>query len=310
MYDDVALRFASLHNGVIHTSHLRRLGTTGWELDQLRRSRHWRWPTSLVGVRDGSAPTESQRLTIAAFTAGVDAALSHLPSAGHWGLGGCSTRQPVAVRVGSVRVPPSGVQLRVVRALPEHWVTELDGVPIVRPELCALQLFADCRPARAARLVDRLWSLHLLSGPSLQRFVNEMGRSGRNGTAGVRQYLDERGEDYVPPASGLESRVMEILLNAGILVRRQVDAGSAQRWTGRVDFVVEGTSVVIEVQSEMYHAALTDRLADAARRSELEAAGWTWVEVWDRDVWAAPGRVVELVLDGMHRANAPAHPAL
>jgi len=148
---------------------------------------------------------------------------------------------------------------------------------------------------------------------SLRRFISEMGRSGRNGTAGVRLYLDDRGDDYTPPASGLESRVMEILLGAGIRVRRQVDAGSESRWTGRVDFVVEGTSVVIEVQSEAYHAALTDRQADATRRAELEAAGWTWVEVWDRDVWASPAAVVDAVLDGLRRAgavNIPTLPAL
>ena len=304
MYDDVALDFASRHNGVIHTEHLRRLGVTPWELDQLRGSRHWEWPTSAVGVREGSAPTDARRLTIATFAAGPDAALSHLPAAGHWGLSGCPTRRPVAVRVGSVRTAPREVRIRLVRTLPDHWTTELDGVPIVRPELCALQLFADCRPDRAARLVDRLWSLRLLSGPSLRRFISEMGRSGRNGTAGVRLYLDDRADDYTPPASGLESRVMEILLGAGIRVRRQVDAGSESRWTGRVDFVVEGTSVVIEVQSEAYHAALTDRQADATRRAELEAAGWTWVEVWDRDVWASPAAVVDAVLDGLRRAGA------
>ena len=310
MYDDIALDFASRHNGVVHAEHLRRLGVDGRDLDLLRCSRHREWPTRSVGVRVGSPPTDAQRLTIATFTAGADAALSHLPAAGHWGLSGCSTRRPVAVRVGSVRVPPRGVQLRLVRSLPEHWTTELDGVPIVRPELCALHLFADCRPERAARLVDRLWSLRLLSGPSLRRFVREMGRSGRNGTAGVRLYLDERGDDYTPPATGLESRVMEILLGVGIRVRRQVDAGSEVRWTGRVDFVIEGTSVVVEVQSEAYHLALTDREADAARRAELEAAGWTWVEVWDRDVWAAPQRVVEAVLDGIRRADTLALPVL
>jgi len=67
------------------------------------------------------------------------------------------------------------------------------------------------------------------------------------------------------------------------------------------------------VQSEAYHAALTDRQADATRRAELEAAGWTWVEVWDRDVWASPAAVVDAVLDGLRRAgavNIPTLPAL
>ena len=303
MYDDIANELAARHNGVVQTLLLIRSGCSRHDIGLLRQSRHWWWPHPDVGVRVGSAPTESQRLTIAVFAAGPDAALSHVPAGGHWGLGGCSTRAPCVVRTRTRRRSPDGVRVRVVRELPARWVTVLDGVPVVCPELCALQLFADCRPERAERLVDRLWSMRLLSGPSLQRFIDEMGRSGRNGTAGVRAYLDARGDGYVPPASGLESRVRQILLDAGIRVRSQVDAGSAERWTGRVDFVVEGSSVVIEVQSEKFHTALTDRQADAERRRRLEAAGCTWVEVWDVDVWAAPQRVLEAVLDGIERAR-------
>ena len=166
---------------------------------------------------------------------------------------------------------------------------------MVKPELCALQLFATCRYGRAERLVERMWSMRLLSGPSLVRFIARMGARGRNGTAGVRRYLEDRPSDYVPSASNVETRVMQVLREAGIEVRRQVDAGSAEAWTGRVDFVVEGLPVVIEVQSSEHHDALTDRVSDARRRSELEAAGWVWVEVWSAAVWSDPRSVVAAV---------------
>jgi very-short-patch-repair endonuclease len=191
------------------------------------------------------------------------------------------------------------VVIHTVRLLPDEWVTELRGIPVVRPEMCALQLFATCRYERAERLVERMWSMRLLSGPSLVRFVARMGARGRNGTAGVRRYLEHRPPDYVPSASNVETRVMQILRDAGIDVRRQVDAGSSEMWTGRVDFVVDGLPVVIEVQSSAHHDALTDRIADGRRRKELEAAGWIWVEVWTAAVWSDPRSVVDAVSDAI-----------
>ena len=45
-------------------------------------------------------------------------------------------------------------------------------------------------------------------------------------------------------------------------------------WLGRVDFVSEKLMLVIEVDSALYHDAIVDRVADAARRAALEAAGY------------------------------------
>ena len=73
--------------------------------------------------------------------------------------GGGSRVRPGSV-LGIVRVSrtsrPSGTgaEIRTVRSLPERWTTTLDAVPIVRPELLALHLFAHGEPyARAERWV-------------------------------------------------------------------------------------------------------------------------------------------------------------
>jgi very-short-patch-repair endonuclease len=164
-------------------------------------------------------------------------------------------------------------------------------VPVVRPELLALQLFADHSDRRAERLVDRLWSMRLLSGRSIGACLSDLGERGRNGTAGLRVYLDRRGDDYVPPASGLESRVMELLQEAWIPMRRQVDSGG-ERWTGRVDFRHEELPLIVEVQSEAHHTALVDVEHDAARQKDLEKAGFVVLEAWDTDVWQRPRQFV------------------
>lgn len=190
-----------------------------------------------------------------------------------------------------------------VRALPPQWTTVLDGVPVVRPELLALHLFAQCSEGRAERLVERLWADRLLSGPSLRRFLAQLGARGRNGTAGLRRYLDARGPGYVPAATGVESRTVQILRDAGIEVRRQVDVGDDVQWTGRVDLVVVGMRIVIEVQSERHHSALTDLVADAARIAALEAGGWIVVPIEDVLIWTRPAEVVRRVEAAIRTAH-------
>lgn len=164
----------------------------------------------------------------------------------------------------------------------------------MKPELLALQLFAGCREERAERLVERLWSMRPLCGASIERFLTEMGERGRNGTAGLRRYLEPRGAGYVPTATNLETRVQQILRDAGIEMRRQVDSGAAH-WTGRVDFRHPSVPMLLEVQSEAFHLALVDQASDAARRRALEDDGFVVAEVWDTDVWSRPWVVVTTV---------------
>ena len=96
--------------------------------------------------------------------------------------------------------------------------------------------------------------------------------------------------------------------------RRQVDLGSEERWCGRVDFVRDDLALVVEVQSERYHSALTDQAHDAARRANLDAAGFTVVEVWDVQLWHAKHVVIAAVREGIRDARflqlnrVPGHP--
>ena len=105
----------------------------------------------------------------------------------------------------------------------------------------------------------------------------------------MREILDARGDDWIPPASGLESRALLLLDEAGLTgFQRQVDLGHVE-WVGRVDFVDMKARVVVEVQSDRHHAALSSRRDDAERFAELEAAGFVVVTVWEDDLWHRPG---------------------
>lgn len=65
----------------------------------------------------------------------------------------------------------------------------------------------------------------------------------------------------------------------------------------RLDFLDVELPIVVEVQSERYHAALLDSQADRRRLSDLVAAGDAVVEVWDIEVWHRPDDVVAVLRD-------------
>jgi very-short-patch-repair endonuclease len=218
-----------------------------------------------------------------------------------WGLRGCSDRPVTLATTGASRRTTDFAVVRRVRHLPPRWVVPLRGVPTLRPEYLAIHLFADCRFERAEVLVDRLWSMRLLSGPSIELALNDLGRSGRNGIVGARQYLERRPPGYIPTATGLEGRVKRLLEEHGITLRSQIDSG-AEMWTGRVDFRHDTVPFVLEVQSEAFHSALTDVEHDERRHQRLVADGFTYREVWDTAVWAQPNVVVDTVRDGIAEA--------
>ena len=191
--------------------------------------------------------------------------------------------------------------LHEVKHLLPHHVTVLRQIPVVRPERMVLDLCASEHPGRAARALDDAWRRRLLSGRSLRRLLDDASVQGRNGVRVLRELLDERGDDFVPPASNLERRFASILAEAGLpSMRRQVDSGG-DHWVGRVDFRDEHLSLVVEVQSERFHSALTDRVDDEARLAALDAAGFAVVEVTEAEVWHEPLEVARRVREARAR---------
>ena len=260
-------------------------------------------------VRRAGAPTSSsQRALAAVLDVGPDSYVSHGSAAALWGVPGM-TLEPVDVMVlrGGRETETELATTHRPTHLPDPFATVLDGVPVVRPSLVVLQLAHDMHPDRLRATVDRLWSRRLLSGPSLRRELEPVLGRGRAGTRAVRELLERFPPGYVPPASGIESRFAQIVVDFDLgRFRRQVDLGDDETWCGRVDFVAEEWPLIVEVQSELYHSSLTDREADARRRARLEAAGFQVVEVWDAEVWHRRSVVVDRVRRAIWRLRAAA----
>jgi very-short-patch-repair endonuclease len=168
----------------------------------------------------------------------------------------------------------------------------LDGVPVASPALVVFQLAGQVQPLRVERACDNALAMGLVSGQTLHALLDELAEHGRNGITVMREILAERPHDYVPPASGLERRFARILEEAGEEpMRRQVDVGG-EGWVGRVDFADPSLPLLVEINSERYHSALLDRLADQARYEALRAVGFTVLAFWDTEICHEPQRVV------------------
>lgn len=240
----------------------------------------------------------------AILDAGGEAVLSHASAAALWSLPGFRIHPcHVTIRRRSHTVARSIGTVHRMRALQPHHTTVLDQIPVVRPDLMILQLAGIVHANRVPVLLDRAWSMRLLSGPSTRRLLDEVATSGVKGVTALRAALDARGSDYVPPASNLEGRFAHVLEAAGLPRGiRQVDLG-ADDWCGRVDFHFPNQRVVIEVDSERYHSALSDITADARREDRLRSAGFTIGRVTDGQVFHQPAEVVELVRQLLRAAN-------
>ncbi len=310
MYDDIAMKLAEHRHGVVATWELAQHGVSEHQIRQLMRSRHWEQVARSVLRRRGAPSTDDQETASRVLDRGPGAFVSHMSGSHLLGIKGAPLRPVTVVGEMATRTSRLDTNFHRVRRVPRRWTTEVRGIPVVAPELCAMQLYACCSPQSAERRVDALWSMGRLSGRSIAVFLGEMGASGRNGIAGLRRYLDDRGPDYRPPDSGMESRAIQVLRSAGIEIRRQIDVGAVEAWTGRVDLMVVGLPVVVEIQSDLHHRSKINRERDEARRRQLERDGFTWCELWEEDVWGHPwllAPTVQAAIDTAlaRRASAP-----
>jgi very-short-patch-repair endonuclease len=258
--------------------------------------------------RTGAPIDNGARVMRDLLDVGVGAVLGSKPAAAWWGLPGYDLLQSHILRPRHISGSASSFGAKVHEGLditPDQ-ITVLDGIPIVRPDRLAFDLFASEHPARAARAVETAWAKRLLSGASLRSTFDELAERGRKGTVAMREFLDTHPVDWVPPATNLEARFGSIMDGAALgQWQRQVNVGETH-WVGRVDFLHDRLPVIVEVQSERYHTALLDQAADAERKADLEAAGFIVVEVWDTWVWHDRQRVVASVRAALHAARRPA----
>jgi very-short-patch-repair endonuclease len=286
MLDADLRRLAERQHSVVGRHQSRDLGATRSQLEHRAQGPDWERATPNVLRLRGSPTTDLQRAMTAVLDAGAGAVLSHQSAAALWELPGFRLR---ALEVTSVRIGPRRDQrlakLHLTRVLPAPHVTRNDGIPVTTPARTVFDLAAVVHPLRVKRALETAWSKRLLDGVGMAAVLDDLGKRGRAGTTVIRELLADRGPGYIPPDSGLEARFNDILIRDGQRpMERQVHVGG-DTWLGRVDFYDRAARLIVQIDSERYHAALVDREADEAQTAALKAAGFEVLRFTDFEVW-------------------------
>lgn len=184
---------------------------------------------------------------------------------------------------------------RVYRStcLPPHHLTTVDGIPLTTASRTAFDLARTTGAVRLGRFVD--WAIveGLATMGSLYRVLYDLGGRGRPGTRRMREVLDARGLDHVPPASELEAVGMALLDGLGFTW--QVELSDERGYIRRVDGCHRPGRLVVELDGK-YHDGEAQRALDRAGDRRIEAMGYDverlrWVDV-TRDGEATRARII------------------
>ena len=300
------LQLARRQHGVVASHQARKHGSRAQLHHEFTRP-IWTEEAPQVHGLAGAARTPEFHAMVRLLRSGPGAVVSHISALWLWQVVAGERFDPLHVtRIrgsNGVKVRADGVVVHESRKMPPHHVTTHRGFSIVTPARALADVAAREPIGRVERWLDRAWSLRLVSHAELIRVLGDLNKKGRRGIRPMLRLVAQRGPEYVAPESGLESRLNSVLARAGLPgVRRQVELGG-EVWLGRVDFLLDGTGLVIEVQSDLYHASLSASADDRRRATALTEAGFTVLAVWESDVWSRPDEVVAAVEAALREAQ-------
>ncbi len=179
----------------------------------------------------------------------------------------------------------------------ENDLIQIDGIPFTTPSRTLRDLASRIRPERLSFVCDRMLANRSLRLEQLHALRDDLpDRGGAPGVAELRRLIKRRPPGYRPAESNLERRFETILAEAGEApFERQVEVGDDEGWIGRVDFVDRINRIVVEIQSDLFHAGDVDRARDRERIARLRRAGWIVLEVTEFELWHRKARVLARV---------------
>lgn len=220
----------------------------------------------------GVALTWQRRLMLGLLLAHDGSLASHRSSAALLGVGGFTRPNPEITipRGTTLRRPWLVVHESTDLALADR--LRVDGIPVTGPRRLAMDLGAVVSPAQYRQAMRGLRSAHGVQFPALLRTYLRHKRSGRNGGAALRDWLDRYVDVGGVPESGLEQVVLDAFLDAGLrpVSQHWVEVG---RNRYRLDLAFPDLMVAVEVDGSQ-HEEKPAKGADAVRQAALEAAGW------------------------------------
>jgi very-short-patch-repair endonuclease len=295
---------ATKQHGVVSIAQATELGARSrWRANRLDAGT-WVQRTPRVLAVAGAPDTLRTVAMTAVLDAGPGAVASHRTAAVLWQLPGFTLEQQDVTRRRTVAGRASIAFEHRPRLLLPHHLTRVAGIPTTTLPRTIFDLAgSDLSLGRLARTIDEVVTRDAAMLVALHDLLPELAARGRPGITRMRTLLDERPPGVAVAASGLERRFETILRNAGDPpLERQIDLGG-QAWVGSVDYWDRAARIVVEVDSDLHHTSLVDRVHDGLRDEALREAGArAVVRVPEEHVWHQPWLVVAAVREARKRA--------
>jgi hypothetical protein len=303
--DRIALETARSQHGAISSSQAWRAGISPTMAKRRLGDGRWFAASPGIYVVGGAPDTWRQRLWVALLEAGDGAFVSHRSSSALRTVPGFA---PGIVEVSKPRALDHTIHHGVLHEsgliLPGH-LTTVDGIPCSSLARTMFELAAVIRGDRLIRAVDNAMAHRGLTSQQLQDIVRDMAKRGRTGSAIMRKISEARGADYVPPESGLEAELIDLLVGAGLPEpERQLSLGDEDSFIGRVDLGYRRYKLLLEVDGGPWHTSVSARAHDRERRNRLTALGFRILNFDEEDIRVHTTRTVRRVRTALAEARA------
>jgi very-short-patch-repair endonuclease len=235
----------------------------------------------------GTSRTWEQRVMAACLWGGPGACASHKSAAALWGFDGFA---PGPVEVSALKQNRTQLAFKVHRTpVDPVFTTRKLGIPVTNAFRTVRDVVAVVDDHRANQLLDEALRKGLVSMAALWRMVDREAGSGRRGVGVLRHLLEQRSPGYHPSASELQAVARRLLARAGWkFVEEFVVTDSEGNFVARVDFKLEGSPVVVEVDGRANHSSKLDWQQDLDRRNRLTAEGLAVVHATHEKVMHHP----------------------
>lgn len=179
--------------------------------------------------------------------------------------------------------------------LPSHHCDVQQGIPVVAARRLPFEVAGVVRPSSLRWIIDFLRNERGLTVETLALTVAELCRSGRPGSAEMRQQLEALSPGYVPPNTVLAAKYRDLCVAFGLPEGvAEVHAGD-ERWIGRVDVLYRDDRLIVELDSRRWHNTRDGFESDRERTNDLVLAGWRVLRITWRMLHDDPEKVAALI---------------
>jgi hypothetical protein len=275
-------RIAASQHGLITLDQALKAGLSTGQIRQRVRSGVWAVARPRVYAIAGAPVTWAQTVAAVALSLQPRAWISHATAGRLWGFPGVDHDHLDVVVDLDRRIRMEGVRPHRSGALFTADLARDQRIPVTSPERTLVDLSAGVAPAPLGRILDDSLRRRLIRLDRLRLCVARLAKApGRRPTV-IQDLLAARLPGYDPGDSDLETRVLRLLVGAGLPAPVQQYRVRLAGRTVKLDLAYPPERLAIELYGWEFHGSRSAFDDDRARANALRLAGWTLLEFTSR----------------------------